>query len=67
MVTSGVVIIDELSEAGFQLTGQVVMLQQYPILHRAVVAFDLALGHRVIGPAAGMRHAMLREPGTELS
>jgi hypothetical protein len=32
-----------------------------------VVALDLALGHRVIRLAAGVRHAMLREPGPELS
>jgi hypothetical protein len=32
----------------------------------AMVALDLALGHRVIGLAPGMRHAMFPEPGSEL-
>ncbi len=31
-----------------------------------MVALDLALGHRVIGLAAGVGHAVLREPGAEL-
>ena len=48
------------------MTWQVVVLEQDLVLHGAVVAFDLALGHRVIGLAAGMCDAMLGEPGTEL-
>ena len=32
-----------------------------------MVALDLALGHRVIRFAAGMCHAVLGEPGPELS
>jgi hypothetical protein len=31
VVTPGVVVIDELREAGFQLTGQIVVLEQYPV------------------------------------
>ena len=31
-----------------------------------MVALDLALGHRMIGSAPGMRHAVFREPGTKL-
>jgi hypothetical protein len=59
VVAARVVVVDELAQARFELTGQVVVLEQDLILHRAVVAFDLALGHRVIGLAAGMRHAVL--------
>jgi len=39
----------------------VVVLEQDLVLHRTVVAFDLALGHGVIGLAASMRHIALRE------
>src|SRR5258708_35925712 len=58
VVTPGVVVIDELGDARFQLTGQVVVLEQDLVLHGAVVALDLALRHRVIGLAPGVRHAM---------
>ena len=66
VVTPGVVVINELGEARFQLTGQVVVLEQDLVLHGAVVALDLALGRRVIGLAPGVRHAMFPEPGSEL-
>src|SRR5271168_651579 len=67
VVTPGVVAINELGVARFQLTGQVVVLEQDLVLHGAVVALDLALGHRVIGLASGVRHAMFSEPRSELS
>ena len=66
VVTPGVVVVNELGEARFQLTGQVVVLEQDLVLHGAVVALDLALGRRVIGLAPGVRHAMFPEPGSEL-
>ena len=66
MVAPQVVVMDELRQTLFELTRQIVVLEQDLVLQRAVVAFDLALGHRVIGLAAGMRHAVLREPGPEL-
>ena len=66
MVAPQVVVIEELGQALFELTCQVVVLEQDLVLHGAVIALDLALGHQVIGLAAGMRHAMLRQPGTEL-
>ena len=67
VVTPCVVVIDELAEARFQLTGQIVVLEQDLVLHGAVVALDLALGHRVIGFAPGMGHSVVLEPGGELS
>src|SRR5271167_3630196 len=66
MVAPRVVVGDELGQARFELSRQVVVLEQDLVLHGAVVALDLALGHRVIGLATGMRHAVLREPRTEL-
>ena len=55
---------DELGEALFELTWQVVVLEQDLILERAMVALDLALGHRMIVLAPGMGHAVLLEPGS---
>jgi hypothetical protein len=66
VVTPQVVVSDELGEALFELTWQVVVLEQDLVLHGAVVALDLALGHRVTRLAVGVRHSMHREPGTEL-
>src|ERR1700688_966214 len=66
MVAPRVVVGDELSHARFELYRQVVVLEQDLVLHRTVITFDLALGHRMIGLAPGVRHAMLGEPGTEL-
>lgn len=62
VVAARVVVVDELGQVRFELTGQVVVLEQDLVLHRAVVVFDLALGHRVIGFAPGVLHAMLGQP-----
>ncbi len=42
------------------------MLEQDLVLERPMVALDLALGHRMIGLAPGMGHAVLLQPRTEL-
>jgi hypothetical protein len=60
-----VVVIDELGQTLFELTRQLVVLEQDLVLHRAVVALDLALGHRVIGLAAGVRHAAGQDQGNQ--
>ena len=67
MVAPQVVVIDELGQGLFELTWQVVVFEQDLVLQGAVIALDLALGHRVIELATGVRHAVLREPGPELS
>ena len=64
MVAPQVVLIDELGQALFELTWQVVVFEQDLVLHGAVIALDLALGHRVIELATGVRYAVLCEPGT---
>ena len=51
VVAPGIVVIDELGEACLELTRQVVVLEQDAVLHGAMVALDLALGHRMVGPA----------------
>lgn len=53
-----VVVVDERCDLGLQRSRQVMVLQQDPVLHRAVVAFDLPLGHWMIGLAAGVADAV---------
>src|SRR5258705_1692482 len=55
VVSRVVVVLDELLDALFELSWQVVVLQQDPVFHRAVISLDLALGHRVVRPAADIR------------
>ncbi len=47
MVTLVVVVIHKTSDLSFKLCGKIVILQVHNVLHRAVVALDLALRHRV--------------------
>jgi hypothetical protein len=35
----------------FELTWQIVVFQQDPVFHRAVISLDLTLRHRVVRPA----------------
>src|SRR5258708_23186578 len=63
VVSTVVVVLDELLDALFELSWQVVVLQQDPVFHRAVISLDLALGHRVVRPAADMSDAVVIEPG----
>jgi hypothetical protein len=54
-----VVVVHEASDSSLELPGAVVVLEPDPVLHRAVVALDLALRHRVVGAAPGVPHLML--------
>jgi hypothetical protein len=66
VVTPSVIEIDELREPRFELSRQIVILQQNAILQRAMVTLDLALRHRMIGLTTRVTHAVLLEPGAEL-
>ena len=44
VVASVVVVLDEGAELGFEITGQIIVLEQDPVLQRLVPALDLALG-----------------------
>ena len=67
VVSAIVVVVDELADAVFELTWQIVVLQQDPVFHRAVISLDLALGHRVIRPAADVANAFVLEPLAKLA
>ena len=62
VVTLIVVILDERADLAFEITGEVVVLQQNPVLLGLMPAFDLALGLRVEWRAADMLHALPFQP-----
>jgi hypothetical protein len=62
-----VVVGDEVPKSGFQLSWEVVVLELDHVLHRPVIALDLALGLRVVRNATGMRHFSLAEILAELA
>ena len=61
VVSTVVVVLDEPLDALFELSWQVVALQQDPVFHRAVISLDLTLRHRVVRPAADMSDAVVLE------
>src|SRR5207237_9211334 len=67
VVSTVVVVADELLDALFELSWQVVVAQQDPVFHRAMISLDLAVRHRVIRPAADMHHAVVLEPLAQLA
>ena len=52
VVTLIVVILDERADLAFEITGEGLVLQQNPVLHGLMLAFDLALGLRMEWRAA---------------
>src|SRR5882724_10189060 len=66
VVSTVVVVADELLDALFELSWQVVVVQQDPVFHRAMISLDLALRHRVIRLAADMSDAVLHDPHANL-
>src|SRR5262249_22495905 len=59
VVSTVVVVPDELLDVLFELSWQVVVVQQNPVFHRAMISLDLALRHRVVRPAADMSDAVV--------
>jgi hypothetical protein len=57
MVTLVIVVLDEARDLGFEITGQVIVLEQNAVLERLVPALDLALGLRMAQGAANMSYA----------
>src|SRR5271167_2128083 len=67
VISTVVVVLDELADALFELSWQIVVFQQDPIFHRAVISLDLALRHRVVSSAADVFDAFVLEPLAELA
>src|SRR5262245_57509059 len=67
VVSTVVVVADELLDALFELSWQVVVVQQDPVFHRAMISLDFALRHRVVRPAADMSDAVVLRQGLKQS
>ena len=61
MVPLVVVVINEATDASFQLPGQVVVFKQDLVFQGTVPTLDLALGLRVIRTTASMFHILVRK------
>ena len=62
MASAAVVVVDELADGGLDRPGQVVVLEQDPVLRRVMPPLDLALGLRVTGHASDVVHALVLQP-----
>ena len=62
MVATVVVVIDELADLFFQITRQVLVLQQDSVFKRLMPTLDLALCLGMIWRATDVPHAMIFEP-----
>lgn len=62
MVAAMIVVTDEVIDLCFKIARQIVVLQQDAILERLEPELDLALGHRMVGRAAHVIHALFIEP-----
>ena len=67
MVTPVIVVLDEARDLGFEITGQVIVLEQNAVLERLVPALDLTLGLGMARSAADMDHAAVLEPLGEIA
>ena len=56
MVTPVIVVLDGARDLGFEITGQVIVLEQNAVLECLVSALDLALGLWMARGAANMHH-----------
>ena len=62
LISGVVVVLDEGMDLLFEVTGQVVVVEQDAVLQGLVPALDLALGLRVVGRASHMIHALALVP-----
>ena len=67
MIALMIVVLDEPIDLGFEITGQIVVFQQYRVLQGLVPSLDLALGLRMLGSASDMHHASIIVPFRQLA
>ena len=67
VVAPVIVVIDEPIDAGFKITGQVVVFQQDAVLERLMPALDLALCLRMVGRTPNVSHVLCIEPVSKLT
>ena len=57
-----VIVIDEGADLPFEITGQVIVFEQNPVLERLMPALDFALGLGMVWRATNMIHALIFKP-----
>ncbi len=62
VIATVIVLTDEGVDLCFKIAGQIVLLEQDPVLERLMPTLDLTLGHWVIRRASNMIHTALRQP-----
>jgi len=67
VIATMIVVLDEAADVGFEIAGQVVVLEEDAVLEGLMPAFDLALGLGMIGRAADVPHALLFEPFSQIA
>ena len=68
LVISGVIIsLDESRDLPFEISRQIIMLQQDSVLERLMPALDFALRHRMIRRTASVPHVLAFEPFSQLA
>ena len=66
VVAQVIVVGDEGADLGFEVARQVIVFEQDSVLEGLMPAFNLALGHGVIGRAANVIHVLAVEPFGEV-
>ena len=66
VIPSVVVIVDKSFDVGLEVTRQIVVLQQQPVLDRLMPALNLALRHRVVWGTTDVVYALVFKPLAEL-
>ena len=67
MIASVIVVLNEARDLGFEITGQIIVLEQNAVLERLVPALDLALGLGMARSAANMQQAVVLQPFGEVA
>ena len=68
LVISGVVVgVHKGLDLGLQITGEIVVFQQHPVLQSLMPPFDLSLGLRVVGRTSDVFDAPVTEPFGQIS
>ncbi len=62
-----IVVLDEGLDLVLQITGQIIVLKQYPVLQGLVPTLDLALGLRMVGRAPDMLDVAVVEPFCQIA
>ena len=67
MVAAVIVVLDEATDVGLEIAGQIVVLEQDAVFERLMPALDLALGLGMIGRTAHVSYAGVFEPFRQVS